>query len=832
MSNKSSINIDLDDPRAGKIAEVMSNKTAKAILNALAEKEMTPSDISKELDIPLNTVTYNLQKLVDAGLVGKVKKMFWSSKGKRMEIYKVLNKRIIISPKMMSRKVVASILGVLAILVIALAAFAGQNPEPIPGVYVGNLDEPASFDGVKQFSNYQELENYLEENVGSGGIGGSFGIARNFATDDGFAVEESFAADSAAGAAVPSVASSKSESASDYSETNIQVEGVDEPDIVKNDGKYIYVVQGRKVYVIDAFPAEDMQILDEIEFEDYISNIFINDDKLIVFGNEYEYIDTGIQCGEFFDIGVRCGGYSKQYTNVYVYDMEDRANVELDEKLQFDGNFNDARMVGDFVYVITTKYINLNYLDLPVHVYGGAEHRVLASDVGYFDAPDENYVFTTIAAIEVDSQRVESETYLMSSSSTMYMSEDNIYLTYQKQLSQSYYFEKFVDEVLLEVLPSEERREIREIMDSDASQREKSRDISDIFEDYRRELRGDELESFLIDFSERSEAFYEEIAKQREMSVVHRVEVDEFDIDYEAQGEIPGRILNQFSMDEHDGYFRVATTTGGWNRDRNLNNLYVLDSDLEIVGFVEDLAKGERIYSARFMGDRAFVVTFRQTDPLFAIDLSDPENPMVEGELKITGYSGYLHPYDEDHLIGIGMEADENTGRTSGVKVSLFDISDMENPEEISKYVVNQGTWSSSQAVYDHKAVLFDKEKELLVIPVSYSGPVSENSETGYRRYQHWQGAFVFNVDLQNGVLLKGEIDHEVEKDENEFYYGNQAYVQRSLYMDNVLYTISNLKVKASDLMSLEDISEVETGYDQYPRLYEGRGIAVDQVVF
>ena len=277
-----------------------------------------------------------------------------------------------------------------------------------------------------------------------------------------------------------------------------------------------------------------------------------------------------------------------------------------------------------------------------------------------------------------------------------------------------------------------------------------------------------------------------------------------------------GRLLNQFSMDEFDGKFRIATTSGeSFGRGNSSNNLYVLDEDLEVVGKVEGLASGERIYSTRFIGDRAYMVTFRQIDPLFVIDLSDAENPEVLGYLKVTGYSSYLHPYDENHLIGVGMEANEQ-GRAQGVKIALFDVSDVANPREIGKYEITDGIWSSSDVLYDHKAFLFDKEKELIAMPVSYSG-----------QNDYWQGAYVFKINLAEGISLKGKIAHEIEGSAKGYGYGGTDYVRRALFMDDVLYTISNSKIKASALGDLSEIEEVELPYDYGPIYYAEGGVAV-----
>ncbi len=203
---------------------------------------------------------------------------------------------------------------------------------------------------------------------------------------------------------------------------------------------------------------------------------------------------------------------------------------------------------------------------------------------------------------------------------------------------------------------------------------------------------------------------------------IHKIRLDNGYIEGVADGSVPGWVLNQFSMDESDGYFRIATTTGhAWGVSTSKNNVYVLDEDLKVVGELEDLAPGEQIYSARFMGNRLYLVTFKKVDPLFVIDLADPTAPRVLGKLKIPGYSNYLHPYDEKHVIGLGKEAVDSEGGSfawyQGVKLSLFDVSDVSNPREVAKLEIgDRGT--DSPALYDHKAFLFSRERNLLVIPI------------------------------------------------------------------------------------------------------------------
>jgi inhibitor of cysteine peptidase len=798
---KKSIDIDLNDPRAGKIAEAISNKTSKKILNALADDEMSGSEIAEKLGLPLNTVTYNLKKLTEAGLVNKSKKFFWSSKGKRMELYRVSNKRIIISPKKLSRSVVVGLVGIFALFVSAMILMNFGGPQL-------NVE---SDDQVKTFNSIDEIKSFLEENIGVSGRG--------------FAVAEK--ADSAS-VGVPNAAQTDSGSgggrADEYSETNIQVEGVDEPDIVKNDGKYIYTVVGNKVVIVDAFPAEQMEVLSEIELEDNIKNIFLNGNKLVIFSEHYDYVDSGIPClaESFFG---RCGGYSKQNTIVSIYDVSDRENPELGEEVRTEGSYIDARMIEDYVYVISSKWIQLNWFEMPRYEVDGVQRAIAASTINYIDSSDENYVFNFISAIDLDNGKVDSEVYLMGASNTIFVSQDNIYLTYQKRISQKYYLERYVEEVIMDVLPLEERAKVEKIMGSEKEHYEKSREVQRIFEDYAVSLGAKEGAKVMKEFENEFEDYTIMIQKETEKTVIHKIEIDEEDIDYKAKGEVPGSVLNQFSMDEHGGFFRIATTTGHVSRSGggSLNHLYILDNNLEIVGKVEDLAKGERIYSARFMGDRAYMVTFKKVDPLFVIDVSNPRDPEVLGYLKITGYSNYLHPYDENHIIGIGKETIEaqegDFAWYQGVKISLFNVEDVNNPKEVAKIEIgDRGT--DSYALYDHKAFLFDREKGILVIPIA----LSEIDESGYDGEipdnawgeTVWQGAYVLNIN-ENEISVRGKVTHYGSSDEEEFgrwYYGGGKAIQRSLYMDDVLYTISQSKIKANDLDSIGEINFVDLGYE------------------
>ena len=290
---------------------------------------------------------------------------------------------------------------------------------------------------------------------------------------------------------------------------------------------------------------------------------------------------------------------------------------------------------------------------------------------------------------------------------------------------------------------------------------------------------------------------------------IYRVSIDQGTLTFEAKGSVSGNVLNQYSMDEYNGYFRLATTN--WN-DATQNTVHVLNMNLTKVGELnlQNTEVRETIQSARFMGDKAYIVTFQQKDPFFVLDMSNPAAPRVAGKLEIPGYSSYLHPYDENHVIGLGME-------NSTLKLSLFDVTNVNAPKEIAKYIV-QGDYTSSEALYEPKAFLFDKAKELLVIPVTVSwygvinpGPVNPTTKEPSLPSDNggfWQGAFVFKLTLTGGFEVRGTVTHA--DNSTIWNYDYAQAVNRALYIDNTLYTVSNAKVKLNSLTDLSQIAEVK----------------------
>ena len=420
---------------------------------------------------------------------------------------------------------------------------------------------------------------------------------------------------------------------------------------------------------------------------------------------------------------------------------------------------------------------------------------------------------------------VKAETFMMGYTNNLYVSKNNIYITYQKNVPYVYYQqqneEKFYN-VVVPSLPSDIRREIESIRkDNSLNSYEKWEKVSDELEKFYNRLDENEKTEFIKDVENDMQEYEAKMAEERAKTVVHKISIDNGDIKYEANGEVKGNLLNQFSMDEQDGNLRLATTFEAWTFNKNIqhNNVYVLDSDLKQIGSLEKIAEDERIYSTRFIGDRLYMVTFKRMDPFFVIDLSNPKNPEVLGELKIPGFSDYLHPYDENHIIGIGKETDENEWggiSTKGVKLALFDVSNVNNPVQIDKYEIGkQGT--DSEALQDHKAFLFDKKKNLLVIPIrEVKGNKEYDPRLGYYRQNLWQGAYVFLL-TEKGFELKGKISHMEGQETDYYYYGSPNAVRRSLYMDDVLYTVSMKKIKMNDLNNIDnEINSVKLPYEDY----------------
>ncbi len=278
-------------------------------------------------------------------------------------------------------------------------------------------------------------------------------------------------------------------------------------------------------------------------------------------------------------------------------------------------------------------------------------------------------------------------------------------------------------------------------------------------------------------------------------------------------GEVEGRILNQFSLDVHEGHLRVASTIEEqWNyledtwkqinpSESQVTILSLQDTEMEVTGEVRGLGEGEQIYATRFIGNRGFVVTFETIDPFYTLDLSSPTNPQLVGELKISGFSNYLHPVGDDHILAIGQEADEETGQTQGLQVALFDVSDFANPVQKYKHVVDG--WSSSSAQGDHRAFRYLESQETLILPLS-------NATTD----SLFDGFQIYKVSVNDGIELTGQITH-VDVNQSIGCYSSAYLSPRSLVFDDQLVTLKGHAVLSYDFSSLEKQWGLELDQDQ-----------------
>ena len=709
----------------------------------------------------------------------------------------------------------------LIVAALIITACTVTPPGPTPGGNGGTPSGGTQLQGsqeLKKFSTTEDLKAFLQQNAG-GGSYGYYGGSRNVLMAETAVAAPTAAADKTAGASAPSAGS-----ADTYSQTNVQVAGVDEADFVKNDDKYIYVIAGGKLVIIDAHPAEKMKRLSETQLDGQPQELFLNGDRLVVFtlGNDEEY---GLDQYEFIPVP-----RYYQRTHLLVYDVTDRSEPKLLHDFKVHGNYFQARMIGDYVYLLTQEYASYD-IDPPriLETRGTATTTLVKPDVYYFDNPEENYQYTTVSSFDImaETPKVEGKTFLMGYANTVYVSQENIYVSYQKNLPWQDEREKRFYDAVVPALPLATQDKIEQIKSEHLSKAEEWDKVSTAVEDLYDSLSKADRQDLIKKVQVATEEYDLQRAKEQMKSIIHKIAVDNGQITYVEKGEVPGQLLNQFSLDENGGKLRVATTSYLYTRSGSTmyNNVYVLSSNMETVGSLEELAPDERIYSTRFVGDRLYMVTFKRMDPLFVIDLS-ANQPKVLGKLKIPGFSDYLHPYDATHLIGVGKEtADNEWGGVSvkGVKVALFDVSDVENPKQVDAIEIGT-SGSDSEALRDHKAFLFDKEKNLLVIPVrevkesySYDNMPCRVGVACYPyRQRVWEGAYVLKVTADS-ITKQGKVSHIDDYDEDYYSWWNSQYaVRRSLYMDDVLYTVSNALVKANSLATLDDISEVKLPHDSY----------------
>lgn len=590
----------------------------------------------------------------------------------------------------------------------------------------------------------------------------------------------------------------------EYSTTNVQVKGVDEPDFLKTDGKYVYIVSENRLTITDAYPAKDAKIIFKTAFDiepQNLQNMFLNDDRLVVF----YYGTSQEEMIPEFDFEPR--SRHKQTTHAEIIDISDKQDPKIVRDYQVDGSFHNSRMIGDYAYLVTVSGVDYRYPAIPMVTEDSG--FTMIPDVYYFDNFDRNYNFNTITAIDIFGDGLNSETFLMGGTGTIYVSEDSLYLTYQQDLPHGYFDsvkqDRFFD-VIVPLLPEHVQFQIRQIQNnSSIDWHDKWMTVSDILQDTYNNMNKNNRQKLFSTINQKLYEYDNKIQEESKKTIIHKISLDEENLEYSAKGSVPGNLLNQFSMDEHDGKFRVTTTNEYYSHNTGnvrYSAVYVLDEDLKTVGSLDRIAPDESIFSARFIGDRLYLVTFQQIDPFFVIDLST-NTPKILGELKIPGFSNYLHPYDEDHIIGVGRDTIEKDNRVKhlGVKIALFDVSDVSNPIVVDDVVIgNQRT--DSIALEDHRAFLFDKSKDILSIPINSRIDALEMEDTSdISRKQQWYGFYVYGLDASKGFDLKGRIQHAAGDNSWPYSYTSP----RSFYIEDVFYTVSDTYLKMNDIQDIGD---------------------------
>lgn len=572
-------------------------------------------------------------------------------------------------------------------------------------------------------------------------------------------------ADNAGSIGIDSASSTESSSSSsntkDYSTTNIQVENVDEADIVKTDGDYIYSISEDNVIITDVKDPKQPKVVATIKSEDddIPEDIILYKDKLVVISTK------GNQTQRYYY-------NNRMNTVVKIYNITSREKPVLTKSYEMYEPYYTSRCIDNVLYVISSGNLRKEDDKIVVGYNEDNMEKEMSIDKIKYLKDVKTTKQTLISTVDLNNETadIKLDSYLMNISNA-YVSENAIYLLNQKYNNDS--------KIPIKLLFG----------------------FKGVFglEDY-----------------------YEMDSESGYYTEIYKFDIKE-NVEYKAKTKVKGKTINQYSLDEKDNHLRIALY------DNDGSRVAIFDEDLKQIGISDNVAKGEKMYSSRFIGDKVYFVTYKTIDPLFVMDLSNEAKPKVLGKLKIPGYSTYLHPYDENHIIGIGMETKEIINRNSngkvisttakvvGMKMALFDVSNVNSLVQISSVVIGDSR-TTSAILTNPKALLFSKEKSLIAIPVNnysqdFEVTLSNNYETMINNYTKYskpynaEGYFVYNINVQDGFKLKGVITHE--KTNATYYYSNSKLL-RGLYIDNNLYTVSETMIKVNELDSLKAVGELK----------------------
>ena len=545
----------------------------------------------------------------------------------------------------------------------------------------------------------------------------------------------------------------------EFSTTNVQVENVDEADIIKTDGNYIYSLSESNVIITDVTDKENPKEVNKIE--NSTSSVPVD---LLLYNNMLVVIMEDATKSSY-----------NRTVSVTVYDISNKENINQVKNIELNQRYYSSRLIDGHLYLIANGSLKEDSDD-NIETFYKENYEIKAinlKNMYYFkDRPSIYETEIVHMDLNVIDNDIEVQSFL-SDVDSIYVSEKNIYM------ADGYYSSTALSQTLSTLLS----------------------------------LKGvwGFLDENLYDYSYKT-------------SIIKLGIQDDYSVKFVAKNDIEGETIDQFSFDEYNNNLRVAIQNSDYG-----SKIVVFNEKMKLIGETGYVGKNEDMYSSRFIGDRAYLVTYMNTDPLFTFDLSNPKKPKILGELKIPGYSTYLHPYDENHLIGIGINTEERVSRNSygqvigtnvyvtGMKMALFDVSNLKNPTLVSEVAI--GDSRTKSAILDnHKALLFSKEKQLIAIPVtSYPKDLEDEQISGdetvdkvikaYKTSSDYisEGYLVYNINLEDGITQKGTITHNSD---SKYSYRNSQML-RGLYINDYLYTVSQHMVKVNKLDTLENVNEL-----------------------
>ena len=575
-------------------------------------------------------------------------------------------------------------------------------------------------------------------------------------------------------------------SSDSISPTNTQVAGVDEADLVETDGEYLYVVSGKTLTIVKLGVGDELAITARVQLDDDVTGMYLDGDRLALISsrtnNSYGW--DGLvrpMIGLFIDVEMaaepskddEAAHHNRPTTTVTLLDVSDRAAPALVKKTELDGRYVASRAVdGQLRLVLENGFHLPQPLARPVEGESeqtneapfkatpliGGELRLMVADY-YYPGVMQEYVYETRQEY-ID--RVIDEML------------DNLPRMREIGLDGEVVAEAALVAPDSIVRPDgHEFGALTTIVTIDMHRGGAAEDSASVLANQGATVYATTDHLYLLTQSYDSTGGSGDVLRWWQPTTKiwkFSFGAESHDVQLAARGRADGSLLNQFAVDEHEGHLRVVTS-GGWNEGQQLFVLQQTGKRLNVIGQVGGLAPGEVVQSVRFMGERAFVVTFRQVDPLFAIDLSDPENPTVEGELKIPGYSEYLQPLDENHLIGIGRGANEQNGFFEELQVSIFDVTDLDNPRLVHRYSFDGGRSTTTVATGDrwtrgdgdHHAVGYYADEQILTLPIYAADSFAWWDETDDEPlFEHGKGGVqVFRIDADEGLVPAALIEHE-----------------------------------------------------------------------